>query len=160
MLLKMKSEGLKYMDQIDQDVLERQIFIAATPETVFSFFVDPTKMVRWKGIRAELDPRPGGIYRVDINGHDIARGEYVEILPYSRIVFTWGWEGENSPLPPGSSTVEINLTREGEGTRVLLRHLGLPAALKEVHAEGWDNYLPRLSQAAEGRESDQKAWSM
>ena len=29
--------------------------IAATPETVFAFFVDPTKMVRWMGSRAEVD---------------------------------------------------------------------------------------------------------
>ena len=148
------------MDAIDQEVLERQIFIAARPETVFSYFTDPDKIVRWKGIRAELDPRPGGIYRVDINGRDVARGEYLEVLPYSRIVFTWGWEGEGSPLPPGSSTVEISLTPEAEGTRVRLRHTGLPAELKTAHAEGWDHFLPRLIPAAEGREVSQDVWSM
>ena len=41
--------------------------IAATPETVFAFFVDPNKMVRWMGSRAEADPRPGGLYALDIN---------------------------------------------------------------------------------------------
>jgi len=148
------------MDAIDQEVLERQIFIAARPETVFSFFIDPEKIVRWKGIRAELDPRPGGIYRVDINGRDVARGEYVEVSPYSRIVFTWGWEGEGSPLPPGSSTVEISLTPEAEGTRLRLRHIGLPAELKAAHAEGWDHFLPGLVLAAEGREGGQDAFSM
>ena len=148
------------MDAIDQEILERQIFIAARPETVFSYFTDPLKLTRWKGLRAELDPRPGGIYRVDINGKDIVRGEYVEVLPYSRIVFTWGWEGENSPLPPGSSTVEISLNPEGEGTRVVLRHLGLPPHLKAVHAEGWDHFLPRLTLAAEGREDVTDSWSM
>lgn len=148
------------MDAIDQEILERQIYIAARPETVFSFFVDPVKIIRWKGIHAELDPRPGGIYRVDINGSDVARGEYLEVLPYYRIVFTWGWEGENSPLPPGSSTVEISLTPEGDGTRVILRHRGLPPQLKAVHAEGWDHFLPRLSIVAEGGEGDQDAWSM
>lgn len=39
--------------------LERQVRIAARPETIFVFFVDPQKMLQWKGIEAELDPRPG-----------------------------------------------------------------------------------------------------
>jgi uncharacterized protein YndB with AHSA1/START domain len=75
-------------------VVEREIRIAARPETVFDFFVDPEKMVRWKGRRAELDPRPGGVYRVDINDQAIARGEYVEIDAPNRVVFTWGGKGK------------------------------------------------------------------
>jgi uncharacterized protein YndB with AHSA1/START domain len=136
----------------ESGILEREIYIAARPETVFSFFIDPTKMIRWKGMRAELDPRPGGLYRVDINGRDVARGEYLEIVPYDRITFTWGWEGDNSPLPPGTSTVEISLTADGGGTRVRLRHLGLPNGQYGIHAEGWDHFLPRLTLAAEGRD--------
>jgi uncharacterized protein YndB with AHSA1/START domain len=132
--------------------LEREIRIAARPETVFAFFTDPVKLIQWKGIKATLDPRPGGIYRVDINGRDVARGEYLEITPYSRVVFTWGWEGEGSPLPPGASTVEISLIAEGEGTVVRLRHLGLPDDQRAVHAEGWDHFLPRLIASAEGRD--------
>jgi len=135
------------------EVLEREIRIAARPETVFSFFTDPVKFIRWKGIKATLDPRPGGIYRVDINGRDVVRGEYLEITPYSRMVFTWGWEGEGSPLPPGASTVEISLIAEGEETVVRLRHLGLPDDVQyKVHAEGWDHFLPRLTIVAEGHD--------
>jgi uncharacterized protein YndB with AHSA1/START domain len=107
-----------------------------------------------------LDPRPGGIYRVEINGRDIVRGEYVEIVPYTRVVFTWGWEGENSPLPPGTTTVEITLTPDGEGTIVQLRHLGLPEEQKAVHAVGWDHFLPRLGKVAEGKEPDTDPWTM
>lgn len=73
---------------LSTEVLEREVRIAARPETVFSFFTDPVKFIRWKGIKATLDPRPGGIYRVDINGRDVVRGEYVEITSYSRVVFT------------------------------------------------------------------------
>ncbi len=135
------------------EVLEREVRIAARPETVFEFFTDPVKLIQWKGIKATLDPRPGGIYRVDINGRDVARGEYLEITPHSRVVFTWGWEGEGSPLPPGASTVEISLIAEGEGTVVRLRHLGLPDDQRAVHAEGWDHFLPRLIASAEGRDA-------
>jgi uncharacterized protein YndB with AHSA1/START domain len=72
------------------EALEHEVYIAARPETVFAYFTDPDKMVMWKGIEATLDPLPGGIYRVSINGRDVARGEYVEVIPNSRVVFTWG----------------------------------------------------------------------
>ena len=48
--------------------LEKEVRIEARPETVFPFFTDPAKMTRWKGRSATLDPRPGGTYRVDVNG--------------------------------------------------------------------------------------------
>jgi uncharacterized protein YndB with AHSA1/START domain len=70
----------------------RELRIAARPETIFEFFVDPQKIVRWKGRLASLDPRPGGGFLVDFNGDDIAAGEYVEIDPPNRVVFTWGWK--------------------------------------------------------------------
>jgi uncharacterized protein YndB with AHSA1/START domain len=134
-------------------VVEREIRIAARPETVFDFFVDPEKMVRWKGRGAELDPRPGGIYRVEISDQAIARGEYVEIDAPNRVVFTWGWEGQETgvhAVAPGSSRVEIELTPDGDGTLVRLRHLDLPEQSREIHGQGWDMYLGRLAAAAEG----------
>jgi uncharacterized protein YndB with AHSA1/START domain len=136
-------------------VVEREIRIAARPETVFDFFVDPEKMVRWKGRRAELDPRPGGVYRVEVNDQAIARGEYVEIDAPNRVVFTWGWEGQETgehAVPPGSSRVEVELTPDGDGTLVRLRHLDLPEQSREIHGQGWDMYLGRLAAAAEGRD--------
>ena len=147
------------MDATEQSVLERQIRISARPEIVFSFFTDPVKLARWKGVRAQLEPRPGGTYRVEINGRDVVLGRYVEITPFTRVVFTWGWEGENSPLPPGSTTVEIDLFPDGEGTLVRLRHLGLPPEQREVHAQGWEHFLPRLGQAAEGLDPGPDPWS-
>jgi len=39
-------------------VIEREIRIAARPETVFAFWTDPGKMARWMGRDVRLDPRP------------------------------------------------------------------------------------------------------
>jgi uncharacterized protein YndB with AHSA1/START domain len=129
-----------------------QTRIAATPETVFAFFVDPDKMVRWMGSRAEVDPRPGGTYALDINAQARARGEYLEVVPHSRIVFTFGWEGDQT-VPPGSSTVEVTLTPDGDGTHVRLIHRGLMTSdTREQHRHGWQLYLGRLSLAAGGGE--------
>jgi uncharacterized protein YndB with AHSA1/START domain len=132
------------------EVVEREVRIAARPETIFGFFTDPVRMLRWKGIEAELDPRPGGTYRVQINAQSIARGQYVAVEPHRRVVFTWGWEGEGQPVPPGSSTVEVTLTPDGDGTVLRLIHTGLPAELRDVHGHGWDHFLSRLATAAAG----------
>ncbi len=140
-------------------VVEREIHIDAPPRTVYAFFTDPTKIKRWKGTNATLDPRPGGIYRVNVTGHDVARGEYVELVPYSRIVFTWGWEGEGSAVPPGASTVEITLTPDKGGTILRLRHFNLPQKEVQGHAEGWDHFIPRLQLAAEGKDPGPDPWS-
>jgi uncharacterized protein YndB with AHSA1/START domain len=138
-------------------VVEREIRIAARPETVFEFFVDPEKMQQWKGRKADLDPRPGGMYRVEINEQAVARGEYLEIDAPSRVVFTWGWEGQETgdgehAVPPGSSRVEVDLTPDGEGTLVRLRHLDLPEQSREIHGQGWDLYLGRLAKVAAGED--------
>jgi uncharacterized protein YndB with AHSA1/START domain len=140
----------------DPDALERKVRIAARPEVVFEFFIDPAKMLRWKGTEAALDPRPGGVYRVNVTGHEIARGEYVEIVPFSRIVFTWGWE--NTPIAPGSTTVEVTLTPDGDGTVLRLRHSGLASEAVQEHDQGWDHYLARLVSAAAGGDPGPDPW--
>ncbi len=143
----------------EAEALEKDIRISARPETVFSFLVDPAKMTRWIGINVTLDPKPGGIYRVDVDGSHIARGEYVEVTPYSRVVFTFGWEGDDSPLQPGSSTVEITLTPDGDATVLRLRHSGLDAEQRKFHAEGWDHFVPRLGIVAEGNDPGADPWA-
>jgi uncharacterized protein YndB with AHSA1/START domain len=139
------------MTEVPSFVAERDVYIEATPETVFEFFTDPDKMTLWKGVEAELDPRPGGIYRVSVLPIAIAVGEYVTVEPPHTVVFTWGWEGEGQPVPPGSSTVHISLEREGSGTRLRLRHEGLPSdEMVEQHTDGWNHYLGRLVIAGAG----------
>ncbi|HEV8535690.1 MAG TPA: SRPBCC domain-containing protein [Candidatus Limnocylindria bacterium] len=75
--------------------------------------------------------------------------------PPRRVVFTWGWEGSEF-VPPGMSTVEIDLERVGSGTRLRLVHRGLPEAAITTHTEGWDYFLPRLIDVAEGREPEKE----
>ena len=139
--------------------VELEVHIAARPETVFSFFTDPAKMVRWMGIDATLEPQPGGVYRVSINGRDIANGRYVEVVPHARVVFSWGWEAEGNPVPPGSSTVEISLVEDIDGTILTLSHLGLPEEQQQGHREGWDHFLVRLVTVAEGGDPGPDPWA-
>jgi uncharacterized protein YndB with AHSA1/START domain len=140
--------------------VEVAIRIEAKPETVFDFFTDPDKMIQWMGRKAELEPQPGGLFRCDINGESIARGEYVELDPPRRAVFTWGWEGEDSVTPPGSSSVEILLEPDGDGTRMRLIHRDLPSSESaERHGHGWNHYAERLAAAASGRDPGPDPWA-
>jgi uncharacterized protein YndB with AHSA1/START domain len=139
-------------------IVEREVRIEAKPETVFSFFTDPEKMVRWMGIGATLDPRPGGIFRVNVMRNSFMHGEYLEIEPYSRVVFSWGYgeplppDAKSNPLPAGSSIVEVRFVPDGDATIVRLSHRKLPVDLHSFHELGWANYLDRLAVAAEGRD--------
>jgi uncharacterized protein YndB with AHSA1/START domain len=86
-----------------------------------------------------------------MNKETRARGTYLEVVPYSRIVFTWGWDGDTYGMPPGSSTVEVTLTPDGDGTHVRLVHRGLKTHdSREQHTRGWQMYLTRLAVAATG----------
>lgn len=142
----------------DTSVYERTLTIDASPETVWEFLVEPEKLMRWKGINADLDAQPGGIFRCEVIPGHIARGEYVEIDKPNRLVFTWGWDG-NDGVPPGSSTIEIELTAEGHGTSLRFVHKHLPSAEAVAsHAHGWDHYLPRLETAAAGGDPGEDPW--
>jgi len=139
---------------------EVEIRIAASPETVFDFFTDPDKMIQWMGRSADLDPRAGGTLRCDINGRDLARGEYVAVERPDRLVFTWGWEGEEPTVAPGASTVEVLLARDGEGTLLRLVHSDLPSAESaERHSHGWTHYAERLSIVAGGADPGADPWA-
>ena len=136
----------------------REILIAASPETVWEFLVDPEKIVRWKGVNAVLELWAGGAYRVEVLPKNVAVGEVVECDPPRRLVHTWGWEGDDG-VPPGSTTVEYELVPEGSGTRLLFTHRDLPGKESaESHTHGWDHYLPRLSVAASGRDPGRDPW--
>ena len=139
-------------------IVEREVRIEASPETVYEFFVDADRMIQWMGRKADLDARPGGIFRVDINGRNVSRGEYVELDPPHRVVFSFGWEGGTSIVEPGTSTVEIDLKPDGEGTIVRLTHRDLPEESRGSHGHGWDHYLPRLVAAGAGGDPGEDPW--
>jgi uncharacterized protein YndB with AHSA1/START domain len=127
--------------------------VEAEPEMVFSYFTDPEKLGRWLAASATLDPRRGGVFSFTNAPELTVLGEFVTVEPYRRIVFTWGYgyfpEDEPNPLPPGSSTVEVDFVPDGEATIVHLTHT-VPTELASFHELGWEHYLPRLATAAAG----------
>src|SRR5277367_5538366 len=72
--------------------VRREVAIAASPETVWGFLVDPEKALAWWGSAITLDPRPGGLLRIEVGVGNVTSGEFVEVDPPRRLVYTWGWE--------------------------------------------------------------------
>jgi uncharacterized protein YndB with AHSA1/START domain len=139
--------------------LERTLMIDASPETVWEFFVDPEKAVRWMGTNARFDPQPGGEYRCEVIPEHTAIGEFVELDPPHRLVFTWGWDRADSAVQPGKSTIEVELTPDGAATKLHFVHRDLPGAAEvESHGHGWDHYLARLEIAAAGGDPGEDEW--
>ncbi len=118
-----------------------EVLIAARPETVFGFFTDSESFGRWVGGHigvATIDPRVGGEVRVHYPGPGVYAGGTVLALDAPRaFAFTWGYEN-GRPFAWGSTRVDVTLEAVAGGTRLRLRHSGLPdEVLARNHRMGW-----------------------
>jgi uncharacterized protein YndB with AHSA1/START domain len=160
--------------------VEHDVRVAAPPETVFAYFTDPMRFVQWMGAEAMLDPRPGGVCRIVFrppaalgafldrtfgvgeplapDSEPVVSGQFVEVVPPRRIVFTWGWERDLYAMPPQSTEVEVSLEPDGDGTVVRLTHRSVPTGAVELHRGGWQHYLPRLATVAAGGDAGADPW--
>jgi uncharacterized protein YndB with AHSA1/START domain len=130
--------------------LMHEVVMDASPATIFPFLIDPAQHVRWMGTEVDLEPWAGGAYRVLVQGKHPAVGEFVEVVPDTKVVFTFGWNEPDHPIPAGSTEVEITLIPDGDKTTVRLVHRGLPDDAVRDHTSGWSHYLDRLAIASSG----------
>ena len=140
----------------DSDVgmrLEVRRRIAATPERLFAAWTSPAQLLTWwgpAGIRcteAEVDLVVGARYRLGNELPDgqviFIVGEFLEIDPPSRLVYTWSTEGESAE--PEQVTVSFN--QVGEETEVVVLHERiLDADRRDEHASGWNGCLDGLTE--------------
>jgi glutathione S-transferase len=81
-------------------------------------------------------------------------GAYREVTRPERLVYTWAWQGENSPMAGIETLVEVDFLARDGGTELRLRHSGFPAAAaSEAHAAGWRSTLNRLLDQVDERGS-------
>jgi uncharacterized protein YndB with AHSA1/START domain len=131
--------------------LTREVLVKADPSTIFALLIEPG-MQSWLGTDVEFDARPGGLYKIKVGGDHPALGEFVEVTPNEKVVFTFGWNEPGHPIPAGSTKVAITLIPEGDETLVRLVHSGLPDDAISDHEEGWQHFLDRLATVAVGGE--------
>lgn len=97
-------------------------------------------------VEAEVDLRIGGKYRVAM-GPYVVHGEYQEVSPARRLVFSWQWLGET---PSNDMLVTVEFLEHSTGTRVLITHDRLADEdSREKHDSGWTAMLSRLESLSE-----------
>lgn len=134
---------------MDEPAIRVEQRVSAPPVKVYAYLTRSELWARWQGVAASVDAIPGGVLEMRMANGQVAQGRFVELVPDSRVVFTWGWIGSDE-LPPGSSTVEIELVPDGDGTLIRLSHRDLPPEQVPPHELGWRHYLPRLVTVSTG----------
>lgn len=123
--------------------------INASREEIFEAFSNPEIMSKWfypyDEMRVEVSNtfEVGGKYVLKIYNKDddmfIHEGEYQEIIPPEKLVFTW-----NSALVQ-NTIVTIEFNEVDSGTEITLTHELLPTEEEvERHKAGWTSVLNRL----------------
>ena len=136
--------------------LEIVRFINVPANRVYEAWTDPAQLRQWFGpenVRTRnitADVRVGGKYRWDLTspeGEEMsAFGEYKELVPGKRIVFTWRWDDDEA-WENRTSVVTIKLFERPGGTELRFRHEQLPSEeSRDRHNDGWNSLLDRLEQ--------------
>jgi uncharacterized protein YndB with AHSA1/START domain len=124
--------------------------IKAPPEKVYAAWLDPATMTRFMSPRPDMhvaearaDARVGGRFFVLMVGdkpypHE---GSYRELVPFSRIVFTW-----EAPWSAPDTEVTLRFTPVDGGTEVELTHVRFTSEeARDNHAQGWTGILGKLA---------------
>ena len=123
----------------------------APPSAVYRAWTDPEQITRWFGpeqaeiLHAEADARVGGrfhiVFRTPGGDEHGVGGEYCEVVPGQKLVFTWAWR----TTPERESLVTVALKRDGDDTLLTLTHeqfFDEPA--RDRHRNGWTGSLDKL----------------
>ncbi len=138
----------------DKLSLEVKRFIKAPRDRVYAAWADPVQLKQWFGPESVqthdlvADVRVGGKYRWDITNAEgekmTVRGEYRELQPGRKIVFTWQWD-DDEVWENRTSIVTVELDDAEGGTELRLTHVQLPSEQsRDRHSEGWESVLDRL----------------
>lgn len=130
---------------------------SAPREKVFRAWTDSEAFVKWFSpsdqheTQVELDPKPGGRYRMEIKTPEgkvyRGAGTYREVRAPERLVFTWKWE--HQPDEP-ETLVTVEFLDSGSGTRLVLTHERFATqSSRQEHEKGWTACLDNLQKFLE-----------
>jgi uncharacterized protein YndB with AHSA1/START domain len=131
------------------DTVQVTRLLKAAPQDVFEAWTDPRILKEWlcpdPGVVGEVtcEPAVGGEYRLVMvfdHGAYVITGEYLEVEPPHRLVFTW-----LSDRTSGPTQVTVTLCPEGDLTEMTILHERLPSPAYGDSAKGaWTNALDHL----------------
>ncbi len=123
--------------------------LGKSPARVYEAFLDPAVARAWMGLGSDgvselaIDARPGGAFRFVAQRGGAAvehRGEYRELVPGKRLVFTWVVPSQTLL----ASIVTIDLLGAGDVTQVVLSHDGVLPEYQSRTREGWGKILDEI----------------
>lgn len=130
----------------------------ASPERIFRAWTQPAALREWwcpPGWQAgaiEIDLRIGGGYRIamaragSVGASVSVSGEFLDVRPPERLIYTWRWAGAFAELPVTQVTLELQ--KSGGVTLLTLRHEGFnEAGARQQHRSGWMSACDRLDRA-------------
>jgi len=134
--------------------LEITRVIKAPRDRVYAAWTDPAQLKQWFGPEnvqtrdLVADVRVGGKFRWDLSNPEGEKmtclGEYRELQPGKKIVFTWQWE-DDEDWESHVSIVTVELDDAGDGTELRLTHEKLPnEESRDGHTRGWNSALDKL----------------
>ena len=134
--------------------LEIKRFIKAPRDRVYAAWTDVAQLKQWFGpedVRTRnvvADARAGGEFRWDLvnsEGEEMTmRGEFRELQPDRKIVFTWRWEDDEA-WKNHLSVVTVEFLDRDDGTELRLVHEQLPSEQsRDGHNRGWNSALDKL----------------
>jgi uncharacterized protein YndB with AHSA1/START domain len=134
--------------------LEIKRFIKAPRARVYAAWTDPAQLREWfgpEGVKTReliAESRVGGKFCWQITTPDgenmTTEGEYRELIPGRKVVFTWQWQDDES-WENHISIITLELEDAGSGTALTLRHEQLPnEESRNGHNRGWNSALDKL----------------
>jgi uncharacterized protein YndB with AHSA1/START domain len=134
--------------------LEIKRFINAPRDRVYAAWTDPVQLRQWFGPEKVqtrnliADARVGGKFRWDLTNSEGEKmtclGEYRELQPGKKIVFTWQWD-DDEDWANHTSVVTVELSDRDGGTELRLIHEQLPnEQSRDGHTGGWNSALDKL----------------
>jgi uncharacterized protein YndB with AHSA1/START domain len=144
------------VQQLTGRVIHKSMFISASPERVFQAFTTKEDLEKWFVREATVKLPPDGWLRLDWGNGDIGEGQISVYEPHSRFTFEWDEGGDR-----GASVIHIELTPEGDGTRLELAHSGHGDGddwdrIFADNTEGWNTELIHLQRWVE--DGTEKPW--
>jgi uncharacterized protein YndB with AHSA1/START domain len=141
------------MDDNSANALRLTHRFAGPPGLVWAIWTKPELIRSWfgssHGFRAHdiaVDLRPGGRWSLrNVNGDvtEFVSGTYHEVEPAHRLVYSYHFEGTEF-----FSTISVDLTPDGDATRLQFLQTGFPDAQARVeHARGWPHALRVMGEA-------------
>jgi uncharacterized protein YndB with AHSA1/START domain len=149
----------------DATLILRRV-LNATPERAFQAWTAPEHIQQW--MRPEpgmvvplvtMDLRVGGKFRIQMKNPDgeyfTAVGEFREVKPPERLVYTWDWEKDGGGAQFGEvegkpSLITVEFLRLGERTEFVMTHTRFATVQsRDSHAQGWSRAVESLAQFLE-----------